>query len=49
MALRLVVLNGGRLGQTSKQLGQEGFKISRGVLRKWRDELFPRRFAQLRH
>jgi hypothetical protein len=49
LALRLVVLNGGKLERTSKQLGQEGLKISRETLRAWRDDLFPRRLAQLGH
>ena len=49
LALKLVVLNGGRLKNTSEQLEEEGFVISRNTLRDWRDKAFPRRYAQIRH
>jgi len=49
LALKLIVLNGGRLKNAAEQLQDEGFAIHRNTLRDWRDKAFPRRFAQIRH
>lgn len=53
MCLKVLILNGGDCKNTAIQLKEEGMKVEgmkvdRNALRKWRDTMFPRRYAQLR-
>lgn len=48
ICLKVLILNGGDCKNTSIQLEEEGIKVNRDGLRKWRDTMFPRRYAQLR-
>jgi hypothetical protein len=48
LALRLLVLNGGKYKPTVEQLEAEGIAISRDSLRNWRDTAFPRRYYEIR-
>jgi hypothetical protein len=48
MCLKVLILNGGDCKNTAIQLKEEGIKVDRGALAKWRDRMFPRRYAQLR-
>jgi hypothetical protein len=47
-ALRLLVLNGGELRLTAKQLRDEGLPIKEQTLAWWRDRSFPRLYMQIR-
>ncbi len=49
LALKLLVLNGGKTIVTEEQLLSENVRVHRNTLRTWRDFAFPRRFAQIRH
>lgn len=47
-ALRLLVLNGGEVRRTSKQLRDEGLPVKEQTLGWWRDRSFPRLYMQIR-
>lgn len=49
LALKLLVLNGGKTIVTEEQLLSENVRVHRNTLRTWRDHCFPRRYAQIRH
>lgn len=48
LALRLLVLNGGRVEPTVKMLKEEGLSLTRATLQGWRTKQFPRRYWQIR-
>lgn len=47
-SLRLLVLNGGEVRRTAKQLRDEGLPVKEQTLAWWRDRSFPRLYQQLR-
>jgi hypothetical protein len=47
-SLRLLVLNGGEVRRTAKQLRDEGLPVKEQTLGWWRDRSFPRLYMQLR-
>lgn len=47
--LRLLALNGGKTTITEEMLLSENIHLNRNTLRTWRDESFPRRYAQIRN
>jgi hypothetical protein len=49
LALKLMVLNGGRTMITEEQLASENVRVHRNTLKTWRDHSFPRKYAQIRH
>lgn len=48
LTLRLLILNGGDVGKTVRQLGEEAILVSHDAVRYWRDVGFPSRYNQLR-
>lgn len=48
MCLKVLILNGGDCKNTRLQLKEEGVGVNRETLQRWRDRMFPRRYAQLR-
>jgi len=48
LALKLMALNGGKTMVTETMLLAENIRVHRNTLRVWRDETFPRRYAQIR-
>jgi hypothetical protein len=48
LALRLLILNGGRYTLTAEQLAEDGIEINRESLKRWRNISFPRRYFELR-
>jgi hypothetical protein len=48
LALRMLILNGGNVGQTCRQLAEEGITLESAQLRYWRDVAFIRRHSELR-
>ncbi|MBS1863032.1 MAG: hypothetical protein JSS68_15125 [Actinobacteria bacterium] len=47
-ALKLLVINGDNAKLTSDMLAEEGIKVERETLSRWRQETFPRRYSQIR-
>jgi len=48
VALKLLVVNGGRGGRTAKMLAEQGIKVSSEQLTHWKTKSFPGRYAELR-
>lgn len=46
--LRLLAINGGSIKDTCAQLEEAGASIHRNTLSKWRNNLFPKRYAKIR-
>ena len=49
LTLKLLVLNGGKINVTEEMLLAENVQVHRNTIRAWRDDCFPRRYAQIRH